>query len=351
VRHRHGRLVIALTTALTAGAIALSPAGATVGRLITRALGVRHASPALSSLPASGRLLVSGPTGTWTVAADGALRRLGSWTQASWSPHGLYVAVAKHDQLAAIDPRGATVWTLSRPSVSAPRWYSPSGNRIAYISAGNLRVVAGDGTGDHLLASRVAGVAPAWRPGYPYQLAYVTNRRTLIVRDGDTGHMLFSAPAQSAITQLEWSASGRYLLAVSATTAWVYDLSGAAVSMLRFGSGARVIDAAVSPDGRLLAVVLGGNNDELALERLGSRHPSPGRVLAGPGLGQVLWSPDGHWLLISWPTADQWVFARVSGASRIAAVSHIAQQFGHRGLPRLDGWCCAAGPVASQPGT
>jgi hypothetical protein len=68
--------------------------------------------------------------------------------------------------------------------------------------------------------------------------------------------------------------------------------------------------------------------------------------LAGPGLGQVLWSPDGRWLLVSWPAADQLVFIGVTGATRIAAVSHIAQHFssGGRasGFPQLDGWCCQA---------
>src|SRR5947209_5031809 len=78
---RRSRMAIALALAAVVGAVALSPAGATVGRLITRALGVHHASPALFSLPTPGRLLVSGPGGTWTVASDGSTRRVGSWAQ------------------------------------------------------------------------------------------------------------------------------------------------------------------------------------------------------------------------------------------------------------------------------
>src|SRR5205807_44563 len=96
------------------GAVALSPAGATVGRLINRALGAAHAAPTLS-LPAPGRMLVSGPGGTWLVAADGSIRRLGPWGEASWSPHGRYVAAAGGDHLTAIDPRGTLQWTLTRP--------------------------------------------------------------------------------------------------------------------------------------------------------------------------------------------------------------------------------------------
>jgi hypothetical protein len=340
---RHGRFALVFAAALAAGAVALSPAGATVGRLITRALGVQHASRALSSLPAPGPLLVSGPSGTWTVAADGALRRLGSWRQASWSPHGLYVAVADRDQLAAINPRGVIQWTLSRPDVSNPQWYSPWGTRIAYLSAGEIRVVAGDGSGDHLLAAGAASVAPAWRPDHAYQLAYVTRQGTLVVRDGDTGGMLWSARAGAGIRQLQWSASGEYLLAVSAREARLYGANGAHVSTVRFPPGTTARDAALSPEARLLAVVLKGSNDELAVESLAARHPSPRSVLVGPGLGQVLWSPDGRWLLVSWPAADQWVFRRMSWSTRIAAESHIAQQFGRHGFPRLEGWCCTAG--------
>jgi hypothetical protein len=158
-------LLLAPALAVLAAALVLSPAGAKVGRIITHALGVAHAAHALYSLPSPGRILMSGAGGTWTVAADGSTRHLGSWPQASWSPHGLYVTVASTDHLAAVDPRGNVRWTIARPRVSDPRWYSPSGYRVAYLSAGTLRVIAGDGTGDRLLATHVAPVAPAWRPG------------------------------------------------------------------------------------------------------------------------------------------------------------------------------------------
>lgn len=340
---RRGRYVIALAAALALGAVALSPAGATVSRLISRALGIQHASPALSSLPAPGRLLVSGPAGTWTVAADGSTRRLGSWPQASWSPHGLYVAAANGDQLAAIDRQGVTQWALIRRGVSDPRWYSPSGYRLAYLSAGQLRVVAGDGSGDHVVASSVANAAPAWRPGHAYQLAYLTRRRTTVVRDADSGRLLWSTAAVRGVIRLAWSADGRYLLSLSARAARLYSARGALVSTIAPPRGAVVLDGGLSPDGALLALVLGSSADEVVLENPLSRHPAARRVLSGPGLGQVLWSPDGRWLLIGWPAANQWVFVRVAGLSRIAAVSHIAQQFGRGGeFPQVDGWCCTA---------
>src|SRR5690349_24551837 len=105
-RRPQKRLLLAPAIAILLAAVTLSPAGATVGRWIRHALGVPHAAPALFRLPASGSVLVSGTGGTWTVAADGSSRRLGPWRQASWSPHGLFIAVTRSDQLAAVDPHG-----------------------------------------------------------------------------------------------------------------------------------------------------------------------------------------------------------------------------------------------------
>jgi hypothetical protein len=161
-RRARRRLLLVPAIAIALAAVTLSPAGATVGRWIRHALGVPHAAPALFKLPAAGSVLVSGAGGTWTVAADGSSRRLGPWRQASWSPHGLFVAVTRTDELAAVDPHGTLHWALARPAVHDPRWYVPTGYRVAYLSGHALRVVAGDGTGDHLLAT---GVAWLLRPG------------------------------------------------------------------------------------------------------------------------------------------------------------------------------------------
>jgi hypothetical protein len=338
-RSRRG-LVLAPGLALIAAALLLSPAGARVGQIISHALvGVRHAAPALSSLPSPGRILVSGPGGTWTAAADGSTRHLGSWPQASWSPRGLYLAVASRDRLAAVDPKGNLRWAVARPQVSDPRWYSPSGYRIAYLSAGSLRVIAGDGTADHLIAADVAPVAPAWRPGAklgPFEVAYVTGHNRLVVRDGDTGALIWSKPTGALPRELIWSGDGRRLLAVTAHDVRTYAAGGALVATLHVAAS----DAALSPDGRNLALVL--NQDQVVV--------AGRRLFAGGGLRSISWSPDGRWLLIDWPAADQWVFVRVAGAPRVAAVSRIAQQFSAgwqvARFPQLEGWCCTAlGPA------
>jgi WD40-like Beta Propeller Repeat len=339
------RLATAPIAALLMAGLLLSPAGASVRRLITHALGERRASPALSSLPSPGRILVSGAGGTWSVAADGSTRHVGAWRQASWSPHGLFLAVSSGDRLAAVDPRGEVHWAIDRPSISDPRWFSPSGYRVAYLSAGTLRVIAGDGTGDHLLANAVAGVAPAWRPGHPYELAYVTDRGSIVVRDADTGRLLWSTPPGPQVRGLIWSSDGRRLFVVCGHAGRIYTGGGSLRAWLDWPGHTSAGDAALSPDGRTLAVVT--DHDQVVALSTDVRTPATRQLLTGAGLGDVSWSPDGRWLLVSWPAADQWVFLRVAGPPHVTAVSRIKQQFSSagaaaRGFPQLDGWCCTA---------
>ena len=55
-------------------------------------------------------------------------------------------------------------------------------------------------------------------------------------------------------------------------------------------------------------------------------------------LRQLASSPDGRWLLVSWPTANQWVFVHLH-PRKIVGVARITQQFGRDA--RIEGWCCA----------
>jgi hypothetical protein len=95
------------------------------------------------------------------------------------------------------------------------------------------------------------------------------------------------------------------------------------------------VAGAFQPNGRELAVVRRrGGLSELAVD---------GRILfRGSGeFRQVAWSPDGKWILVGWPTADQWVFVRADG-SRIRAVANVSEQFRSRSFPRIEGWCCVS---------
>jgi WD40 repeat protein len=216
---------------------------------------------------------------------------------------------------------------------------------VAYRSGRDLRVVAGDGTGDHLLAGPVAPIAPAWRPGSVlYPLAYVSSGGALVIRDGDTGRLLWMTKPRMAVKQLVWSADGQRLLAVGNRAVAIYDSRGKLLATHASPDGAPIVDTALSPDGLTLALVLGGAGGAVVTERVDALDPPVRRELSGSGLRQVAWSPDGRWLLASWPAANQWVFIRVAGKPRISAVSRIAQQFSPSAasrFPRLDGWCCA----------
>src|SRR5689334_23237441 len=93
-RPRRPRWVaLAVAAAAALAALAISPAGATVVRWVGDRFstpGVKHAKPALVSLPAPGQLIVSSPDGAWIVSSDGSKRLLGPYRDATWSPRGLF---------------------------------------------------------------------------------------------------------------------------------------------------------------------------------------------------------------------------------------------------------------------
>jgi len=323
-RHRvRGRLALAAVgIAVVGAAAALSPPGRAVVNAVRRSIGIEHAAPALFRLPSPGRLLVSGRGGTWVIAGDGSKRRLGSWPEASWSPHGLFVVAWSRDTLAAVEPQDGTVrWSLARPDVSLPSWGGTrTDTRIAYFSGGSLRVVAGDGTGDRLLAHSAARIAAVWQPER-HVVAYVSRPGVVVVRNVDSGAVVGSHHVGGSVRSLAWSTDGKRLAV--ATSRGLRVFGGKRVTLplrnVRSVAFARSGELALLTPQALL--VYGAEGLQTVL-RVQTR-------LAG-----VAWSPDGRWLVTSLPRADQWVFV---GRGRVLAVSHIARQFGGAG-PSLDGW-------------
>ncbi|MGH3017439.1 MAG: hypothetical protein ACRDLU_03585 [Gaiellaceae bacterium] len=277
------RPVVVLAAAAVVAGVVASPPGQAVLDSIREAVGIERAQPALFSLPAPGPLLVESADGVWVVQADGSKRPLGDWREGSWSPFGRFVVVARANELAAVEPNGDVRWSLARPRVRFPRWAGDRiDTRIAYLSGSSLRVVAGDGAGDRLLRRNVASVAPAWLPGEGFRLAYTDRGGRMVVVDADTGRVLRTAAAPTP-------------------------------------------DATIRQRGTASEVVAGGRV-----------------VFRGTGeFRDVARSPDGNWLLVTWPTADQWVFVRMDGRRKIEAVSGITRQFGGGSFPRIAGWCCA----------
>jgi len=334
-------LVVAIT--IVVAAAVLSPPGRAVFEHVREAVGVEHAAPAIFSLPASGRLLVVSAErgGVWLVHDNGLKRRIGSYEDAQWSPHGLYFVATQRNQLFAVDPDGGVRWSLARRNVRYPRWEGTrTDTRIAYLADSGLRVVAGDGTGDHLLDPYAQDVPPDWDPALPHVLAYYTGG-AIVLRRAD-GHLVWRAPVSVLPTSLQWSSDGRELAVVSPRRIVVLSSSGQVrrtISLL----GAKLLQGAFRPGSHQLAVAvrLAGHSQ---VKLVDIDHPGTARLLfAGPGVfGDIAWSPDGGWLLVSWPTANQWVFLH---GSHVQAVGNIREQFpraDHLGpLLELTGrWCC-----------
>jgi len=182
---RRRLMLVAVVVAVAAGAPALSPHPA--GRSSTPSAGRSGSRPPRrrsSDFRRLAALLVSGGGGTWVVSPDGSKRRLGSYSQAAWSPHGLFVIASTSNELAAIEPNDGSVrWSLARPNVVFPRWGgSRTDTRVAYLSGGRLRIVAGRRhrrrRGRCFLA-RAAGVA-AGRTGGSSRLSRADGRVELL---------------------------------------------------------------------------------------------------------------------------------------------------------------------------
>ncbi len=327
------RLLVAAAAAAALVSAILSPPGRALLDEVREAIGVEDAEEALFSLPTGGRLLVDSREGPWVVQDDGSKRLLGDYREASWSPTGRFVVATRENELFALDPDGEVKWTLARPNVRFPRWWGTRvDTRIAYLSGRSLRVVAGDGRPDRLVDPDVAPVAPAWRPGFSYMIAYVDADGTVRLLDLPSG-------ARAALRQAHrpdeilWSPDG-HLLAVR---------TGTRVRLFR-------------PDGRRLRPVSRPRSASSATFDLretltvAAYNPALGRSRVAVGgrtvftaagrVAELAWSPDGRWLLVAWPEADQWIFIRARG-EKIEAVSRIAAQFGGA-FPEVAGWCCPA---------
>ena len=329
---------LAAVLVLAVAAAAASPPGRAVIDDVRRAIGVDDAAPALFALPAPGRVLITSTSGAWIADSGGSRRLLGPYAGAAWSPFGRFVAATRAHELAALEPDGDVRWTLARRDVSRPAWGgTATDTRIAYRSGGDLRVVAGDGTGDRVLTDESADVTPAWRPGEGHVLTYAARNGDVVSLDTGSGRVLWRRRAAGPVLGLEWSSDGRRLLVRGGEFADVLTRAG------------RPFTGFVAEEGRLLAAAFrpGSHAVAYAQETHGRTNvlvdgEPGGLVFSGPGrIDELAWAPGGRWLLLGWRAADQWVFVR-PGTRSVDATSDVSRQFRSETFPTILGWCCAS---------
>ena len=336
-RHRTRRVarpIAAVAVAVVLIAAVLSPPGRAFVDHVRRAVGVDHASPALFTLPAPGRLLVTAGSGTWVAYADGSRRLLGTYDDASWSPFGRYIAATRPNELVTLDTEGTVRWTLARPGVRFPRWTGSATNtRIAYLSGDRLHVVAGDGKGDFVAGDApAAGIPPAWSSSLGFILAYAgTDGRVHCARHREGRLALERDAARPA-----------------AVARVVERRPAAARPLARQGLDPRrrprppaspARRRPTSPPWRI-GRARPRTPSSTALRPGAASRSARARCSASAGeLRGLTWSPDGRWLLVGSPASDQWVFIRADGG-KIVAVSNISAQFHSPAFPEVEGWCC-----------
>jgi hypothetical protein len=332
IRTRRRRLTpvagTAIALTITAAALAASGQGGAVTRWIADLVDPPPAARRLDRLPAPGRLLTVGAAGARVIDADGTVHELGRYGDASWSPHAMFVVAVDGARLAALEPDDGDVrWTLTATAPVADARWGPDGYRIAYRSGRDLRVVAGDGSGDHLVAERVAPVAPAWQAGTAHVLAYVTAAGSIRVSRVDV-------PAGRTVARVHGAgwiawAGRRTLLAATARRLVV----AGTPRRWTAPAGTAIVAQALAPDGRHVALLLRRRGlSRILLLRTSTLRPERAPITLAHRLRGLTWSPDGRWLATARPGAAQWLLVPAAAGGRPRAL---------RGATQPRDWCCS----------
>jgi hypothetical protein len=323
---------LALVAALVAGGllVALSPAGAWIGDRFRDE--PNKSTPAFAGLPRGGSVLAISATGAYAIHPEGSTQRLGSFSEAGWSPHGEHVVGVDGSRLVAVDPEGTVKWTLVRRGVHDPAWSTRRGFGVAYLRGSELRVV--DGTGkaatDRPIRTGAAPVTPAWLPHSDRILTYATRGGAVETVDVTSRRTVWRAPIEAKGVQ--WSRDGRRLVALASRSVTVLDRAGRVRRTIAMPGAAR--DLAVHPSGERAAVVVRGRVLGVPLD--GGR---PSLLFQG-NVDGLAWSADGRRLLLGWRDTGQWLLLGPRG--RVRALHGVSRELGNAGgFPRVAGWCCA----------
>jgi len=352
-RHHWLATAIAAFALAVAGVIGLTPAGAEFRDWVHDTIDPQstHPKPVLTGLPGGGSLLAQSRDGASVVPDGGPRRFLGSFSAASWSPHGLNIGVAYGRTLAAVNPLGELQWSWSAPaSVRFPAWSQDLGYRVAYLSGDELRVVAGDGSGDRAL-DKSSPVAPVWRGQTDRVLAYADAEGAVRVIDVDRDETLEKLGAPQRLRGLAWSSDGERLLAFSPRNLQVSNDDGGMLTGWRAPAGTELTAADFLSDNERVALVQtktaedGTTSSTVSVFTPGPGAPSPQVIFRTPGLLKGLAvSPDGEWLVVGWRSADQWLFLEPKPGGEVRAFENISAQIAAGDpkppFPTPTGWCC-----------
>jgi RNA polymerase sigma-70 factor (ECF subfamily) len=341
-----GRLVPVLVVALAVAAALTAPGRATAEWVrhhlseVTGQLSPPTPPPAsrYGALPGGGRMLAVNAQGLFAFGlGDGPRELLGRVDAATWSPHGRYAAAVRGIELIAVSMGGRRHWSLAADrAISAPAW-SPSGYRIAFVVGGpgggrTIHVVAGDGTGEHVLAATGAA-PPAWQPGVApaERLATVDAAARVVLRDADSGRVLWRARTPGRPTRLAWRGNRRLLV-----------LQRDRLTILDGATGARVSSGGRAPAKTTnIAVAPRPRHEGSAVVRRDARGSS--RIVLGGAtvftaagkIAAIAWSPRGDWLAADVTGVDGWTLLHLDGTT----VDRVRTLAAGREA-RLSGWCC-----------
>ena len=331
-------------------------------------IGVQTSTPsAVDDFPdGGGPLVYNGEGGIRAIMGNGTDDRLlANGNDPSWSRDRSRVVYSNGTEIRVIDADGSGDRAVANGENVIKPSFSPDGTKIVYYETPEYIVVVDSVTGTELARSSGGGGPPIrWAPD-SRSLAYLLPSSAVHVLSVDTG--ADSTLIEGSISSFDWAADGRVIVghrnnakpeivainpitgtqAVLATNydsfvrspsgrLFAYTVGGAAILeadgtvvrtlvmrnvRLSSGSGTGPLQAAWSPDARLLAVTSrDGRTDRYALEIWSASGENVSTTDAGAvSFDGLIWSPDSTLVagIEMWTSNDTalWV-ARTDGISR-----------------------------------
>ena len=289
----------------------------------------------------------------WEIVSAAFAEREPTPRQRSWKPVAALVGIAVV-VAGLLSPPGRAVLDELREAVGVekaqPALFSlPAPGRLLVLADSGAWVVAEDGSKRRLGPYREA----SWSPFGRFVVASRRNELVALTPDGDVRWSI----ARPDVRFPRWGGS--------ATDTRIAYLSNGTLRVVGGdGEGDRVVDKRAAPqpaawrpgrrhvlvyerrDGTVRAVDVDTGATVRFAGSLQGLTPLGDRAAARAMLGDTaeiaapVRSPDGRWLAVGWPEADQLVFVRTRGGRQLRAVSNVSAQFRSRTFPTIAGWCC-----------